>query len=238
MTNEQWSALTHDLKLPRVARKPIEDEIDRYRSSAEFDKFAKAHARNKPQPSQSKKKLERAASLAAKLLDILDSFDKEWAAYDALVDPAVSEACLADANKWPEGPWGDSIISPPLECPEGRRPDEYAMSLLCEHRAHLAALCDRFRNAAAKFPVVSKWPVLRKKAGRDPSAARELINRVSKIVRAHTGRPLSKGKPQLNFACTLGDFVNPRIGPGSIKEAIENLEREPRLASKKILKPG
>jgi hypothetical protein len=220
MTDAQWSQLTRHLKLPTAARDAIECELELYQSYAEF----KAQARRQPPPHQAKKKLERAAQLAAKLLDIFDSLDKVHAAYDVLVDPTVSEACVSDESERPEGPWGHSMVRhPPLKCPEGKSPNEHAMALLCDHRAHLAALGDRFWNAATKFPAVKKH-----KERSYPSPVRNLIRAVNKIVRVHTGRPLSKQKPRLNFARCLGRIAYPRIGPGPIREAIENLKNPSR----------
>ena len=90
-------------------------------------------------------------------------------------------------------------------------------SLATIHRhAHLTALYDRFRIAAETFAIKGK-------SGSDPSDVRELLTRVSKIVETHTGKPLSKGKAETEFARTFCKLADPQIGPGTIKLALENL---------------
>ena len=69
MTNEQWSDVTRYLKLPETARKPLEEQLEGYQSRELL--FEVAGAEPDLRPSDVKKKLERAASLAGELLDIL-----------------------------------------------------------------------------------------------------------------------------------------------------------------------
>jgi len=216
MTNEQWSNLTHQLKLPDAARMPIEEELDLFQRRAMLVEFAAAEP--DPRPSDVKQEFVRGASLAGELLDILESLKST--AYHALVDPAISEACLAIAEQR-EALWGNSstmLLKPLLECPERQN---LAMS---QHHAHLTALYDRFTVAAKTFAIKGK-------PGKNPDRTRELINRVSKIVETHSGKPLSKGKRQTDFAHKFCKLADPRIGPGSIKLALENLESESSATS-------
>jgi hypothetical protein len=214
MTDEQWSDLTHRLKLPDAARRPIEAELRRYRSPMGLNEFAGAEA--DPRPSDVKRKLERGASLAGELLDTLESL--KTMAYDALIDPAVSEACLTIAEQR-EVLWGNSstmLLKPPLECPEGQNLDRYASMAMIHHHAHLTALYDRFTIAGETFAIKGK-------SGRDPSDVRALLKRVSEIVETHTGKPLSKGKPETDFARKFCKIADPQIGPGTMQLALENL---------------
>jgi hypothetical protein len=65
MTDEQWSDLTYRLKLPDVARGPIENELDLYRRVA--DSAASP-------PSETRENLERAANTADRLLGLIEGF--------------------------------------------------------------------------------------------------------------------------------------------------------------------
>jgi hypothetical protein len=211
MTNEQWSNVTRHLKLPHTARKPLEVQLESYQLREIL-----AGPEPDPRPSDVKKKLERAASLAGELLDILEGV--KTLGYDALIDPAVSEACLAIA-KQREALWGNSstmLLQPPLECPEGQNPDMYALMAMTQHHAHLTALYDRFTIAAETFASKGK-------SGSDPSDVRALLMRVSEIVETHTGKPLSKGKRETDFAREFCKLADPQIGRGTIQLALENL---------------
>jgi hypothetical protein len=228
MTNEQWSDVTRYLKLPDAARKPLEEQIASYRSRDIFSEFGSG-AEPDPRPSDVKKKLERAASLAGELLDILEGV--KTLGYDVLISPAVSEACF-DVAKRREALWGNSstlIFYPPLECPEGESADRSASIAMIHHHAHLTALYDRFSIAAETFAIKGK-------PGSDPSDVRALLKRVSEIVETHTGKALSKGKPETDFARKFCELADPQIGPGAIKLALENLRA--RIAAKKSSNPG
>jgi hypothetical protein len=166
--------------------------------------------------------------VASELLDILK--DVETTGYRVLTDPAVSEACLA-AAKERQGAWGNSstmLLQTELECPEGQNPARSASVAMVYHHAHLTALYDRFRIAAKTFAIKGK-------SGSDPSDVRALLKRVSDIVETHTGKALSKGKPETDFAREFCKLADPQIGSGSIKLALENLRA--RIAAEKILKP-
>jgi hypothetical protein len=63
------------------------------------------------------------------------------------------------------------------------------------------------------------------KTGKDAGNVRAFVRRVSQIIEAHTGEPLSRGKRQLDFAEKLGGLAEPTIDLGSITEAIRNLHR-------------
>jgi hypothetical protein len=93
----------------------------------------------------------------------------------------------------------------------------YANFLMMNHHAHLTGLYDRFSSAAKTFTVKGK-------PGKNSSPVRELVRRISKIVEIHTGKPLSKGKRQIDFAQKFCKLADPDIGPGSIKLAIETLD--------------
>jgi hypothetical protein len=210
MTDEQWSGLTRHLRLPDTARMPIARELDWYRRLADLAAFAGAGP--DPRPSEIRQKLERGASLAGELLDILESLGT--LGYHALIDPAVSEACLAIADQR-EALLGDSstlLLSDGLERPEEEEPN----IVLLLHHAHLTALHDRFSVAAEKFGVKGK-------PGHDPTDVRALLKRVSDIIQSHTGKPLSKGKRETHFAHKFCELADPEIGPGTIKLALENL---------------
>src|ERR1700682_2908352 len=178
MTNEQWSDVTRYLKLPDTARKPLEEQLESYRSRdilPSFANFAGAGAEPDPRPSDVKKKLERAASLAGELLDILEGV--KTLGFDALIDPAVSEASFEIA-KGREALWGNSstmLLQTQLEYPEGQSPAISALIAVIHHHAHLPALYARLSIAAETFAIKGK-------SGRDPSDVRELLTRVSKIV--------------------------------------------------------
>jgi hypothetical protein len=65
MTDDDWSNLTHWLKLPDAARHPIENELDLYRRVAESAASP---------PSETRKKLEHAASAVDKVLELIEGF--------------------------------------------------------------------------------------------------------------------------------------------------------------------
>jgi hypothetical protein len=230
MTNEQWCDLTRWLKLPEAARSAIEAALNSHEMLTSLKEFATGGAKTRPsetkkkRPSEAKKKLQRSASLAGELLDILENL--ESIAYDALIDPAVTEACVAIAKRREAVTGNSSIIVPRLENPEVQ---EFmrALHAMAHHHGHLTALHDRLTIAAETFAMKGK-------TGSDTTGIRNLLRRVSEIVETHTGKPLSKGKRELDFACKLGELAYPPIGRGSIKEAIENLE--PGLARKRRAK--
>jgi hypothetical protein len=227
MTNEQWSDVTRHLKLPDTARKPLEEQLESYQSREMLLKFAGAEP--DPRPSDVKKKLERGASLAGELLDILESVKTQG--YDALIDPAVSEACF-DIAKRRDALWGNSstlLLNPPLECPDGETPDMSATMAMIHHHAHLTSLYDRFRISAETFAIKGK-------SGSDPSDVRELLKRVSEIVETHTGKPLSKGKAETDFARKFCKLADPQIGPGTIQLALENLRA--KIVAENSSNPG
>lgn len=63
----------------------------------------------------------RAAKLASELLDVLDSL--ESISYGALLEPVVSEACMAIAKK---REWEGKVLTLPLEHPSGEDPQSAA----------------------------------------------------------------------------------------------------------------
>jgi hypothetical protein len=220
MTNEQWSDVTRYLKLPETARKPLEEQLEGYQSRELL--FEVAGAEPDPRPSDVKKKLERAASLAGELLDILEGITT--LGYDALIDPAVSESCF-DIAKRREALSGNSstlFLNTLLE-------DVSASMAMIHHHAHLTALYDRFRISAETFAIKGK-------SGSDPSDVRELLKRVSEIVETHTGKPLSKGKAETDFAREFCKLADPQIGPGTIQLALENLRA--RIVAESSSNPG
>jgi hypothetical protein len=109
----------------------------------------------------------------------------------------------------------------------GATPRLDALKLLADQSGRVAALRDRLTTAASKI----------EKGKRDAGNQRALVSRVNQVIVAHTGRPLSKAKEDLHFACKLGELAKPAVGPGSIKEAIENLV-EPNLAFEKVANSG
>lgn len=214
MTNEEWSRLTRHLKVPGAAREALEKQIQGYQSRNMLSEINGAEP--DPRPSDVKKKLERGAALAGELLDILE--DVKTLGYRALLDPAVSEDCLAAARQR-EAAWGNSstmLLKTQLARPERQSPLMSASVAMIYHHAHLTALCDRFRIAAETFAIKGK-------SGSDPSDVRALLKRVSEIVETHTGKALSKGKPETDFAREFCKLADPQIGPGAIKLALENL---------------
>lgn len=227
MTNEEWSRLTRQLKVPGAARESLEEQIQNYQSRNMLFEFAGAEP--DPRPSDVKKKLERGAALAGELLDILEGV--KTLGYRVLIDPAVSKACLAAARQR-QTAWGNSstmLLQTQLECPEGQSPVRSASVAMIYHHAHLTALYDRFRIAAETFAIKGK-------PGSDPSDVRALLKRVSKIVKTHTGKALSKGKRETDFAREFCKLADPKIGSGAIKLALENLRA--RIAAKKSSNPS
>ena len=225
MTDEQWSDLTYWLKLPDAARMPIEKELNLYQRRAALTDFAGG----KPQrPSETKKKLERATSLASELLCVIETFEAEEIA--ALTDPAVSAACSALSEQREQTLDPASVMTPPIKWPVGAEPRIYAAFNLFHHNAHLAALHERLATASVK--------IRRGKTGSDPSSVRALFERISEIVETHTGQPLSKGKLENDFAEKLGSkLAAPPISVGSIKGAIESLSQE-KLSSEDTANSG
>jgi hypothetical protein len=228
MTDKDWAKLTLHLRLPAETRKPIEAELDLY------SRFAAATA---SPPSKTKKKLEHAAGLTSELLRVIERFGPDE--YHALVECTDKSVALSDmdvalaakvnafADRPHENQHADAIyamlaraafvaVTPRLD----------SLKLLADQRVQLAALRDRMMRAAVRIDRGKK----------DAGNARALVKRVSHIIEAQTGSPLSKAKPELHFACVLGSLARPTIGPGSIKEAIENLE--PKLASENLPNPG
>ena len=65
MITDEWSKLTFRLRLPDAARQPIENELDIYR------RFAQSAA---SPPSETRKKLEYAASAVGKVLELIEGF--------------------------------------------------------------------------------------------------------------------------------------------------------------------
>lgn len=210
-------------EVPGAARESLEKQIQNYRSRNML--FELTGAEPDPRPSDVKRKLERGAALAGELLDILD--DVKTLGYRVLLDPAVSEACLAAARQ--RGNSITMLLQTELECPEGQSPVRSASVAIIYHHAHLTALYDRFRIAAETFAIKGK-------SGSDPSDVRALLKRVSEIVETHTGKALSKGKPETDFAREFCKLTDPQIGSGAIKLALENLRA--RIAAEKSSNPG
>lgn len=150
----------------------------------------------------------RAAKLASELLDVLESL--ESVSYGALLEPAVSEACLAVAK---EREWEGKVLTLPLECPVGEDPALAAISRMVNHRAHLVALHDRLYITATRFKVKGK-------PGRTTGDALEFLSRASVLVKTHLGKPLNKGKRESHFARTLCRLAGINSGVAS---ALENL---------------
>jgi hypothetical protein len=227
MTNKEWSRLTLYLKVPGAAREALEEQIQGYQSRNRLSEIGGAEP--DPRPSDVKKKLERGAALAGELLNIVE--DLKTLGYRALLDPAVSEGCVSAARQR-EAAWGNSstmLLQTLLECPERQSPVVSASVTMIYHHAHLTALWDRFRIAAETFATKGK-------SGNDPSDVRALLKRVSEIVETHTGKALSKGKPEIDFAREFCKLADPQIGPGAIKLALENLRA--RITAKKSSNPG
>jgi hypothetical protein len=216
MTEGQWTKLTLHRKLPAEIRKPIEAELDLYGS------FADAMA---SPPSETKENLEHAAELARNLLKAIERFGPDehralvgnsdsvaLSDLDGDVPLAVEVRTLIDRPR--ENQDVDAMYAVPARAAfVATTPRLDLLKLLADHRIHLAALRDRMLRAAATI----------EKGKRDASNVRAFVKRVSQIIEAHGG-PLTKAKPDLHFAYELGKLARPTIGPGSIKEAIENLE--------------
>lgn len=185
MTSDDWKKLTRHRRLPDEARQPIEAELDIY------NRFAKAAGQP---PSATRTNLARAAKLASKLLDAIESFGADE--HYALV-------------KF-----------------DSRTPQLDSHKLTVDQIGRLSALRDRLTFAATRI----------RKGKKDATNQRALLNRVNQVVVAQTGRPLSKAKKDLLFAYKLGELARPAIGPGAIREAIENLK--PKSASKKMANSG
>jgi hypothetical protein len=87
-----------------------------------LEEFACA-SKEKARPSD-EKKTDAGSETRERLLDVLDSL--ETVSYDALVEPAVSEACLAVAK---ERGWDGKVLTLPFECPVGEDLELAAISL-------------------------------------------------------------------------------------------------------------
>lgn len=227
MTDQEWAELTLYRKLPAEVRKPIEAELDLYR------RFANAMT---PPPSETKENLEHAAELASRLLKVIERFGPDE--QRALV-PRSDSVALSDLEAMcavPKSvitstpglvilldPAGEHDVAPASLVTNTTRLD--ALKRLTEHRLRLTALLDEMMRAAASI----------ERGKRDASNVRALVKRVSEILEPHGG-PLTKAKPNLRFAEQLGKLADPKIGRGSMKEAIESLE--PELAPESPDNPG
>jgi hypothetical protein len=92
-----------------------------------------------------------------------------------------------------------------------------ALRSLDDKHKQVTALRDQMLMAATRIG--------QGKTGKDAGNVRAFVRRVSQIIEAHTGEPLSRGKRQLDFAEKLGRLAEPHIDSGSIVEAIRNLQR-------------
>jgi hypothetical protein len=229
MTDEQWSVLTRWLKVPNVARQPIENELDIY------SRFAYATA---TPPSETRQNLERATQLASRLLEVIEGFGPEE--HRALAE-SIESAAISDISALPIAPEVQLLVDRPRKDRDdqmwivpapapivGLTPRLDAVKLLADQHAQLTALRNRMATAAAKIG--------RGKTGSDPGNVRALLKRVSEIIETHMGKPLSKGKREFDFAGALCNLADPQISPSSIKTAIENLA--PKLASEKSANSG
>jgi hypothetical protein len=201
MTDEQWSTLTAWLKVPAAARAPIENELDLYR------RFADAVA---SPPSETKKKLERAAALASELLGTIEDFGPEE--HNALCTIRPITVTLPEDVEVTEQVATE--LAPLIGRP-GTISRLNAFKLLAEQHAQVTALRDSMTTAAARLG--------RGKTGSDATNVRALVRRVSEIVETHIGMPLGKGKREFNFALQLCKLADPHISVGSTKGAIESL---------------
>ncbi len=207
MTDEQWSTLTTWLKVPSEARAAVENELDLYARVAA--------AGIAPRPSDVKSKLEHAAGLASKLLEAMEEFGLEE--HDALcASQPVTVGSESDASELARLV-GRSRATPRRE----------ALKLLAEQQAQLLSIRDGLTIAAGT--------VVRGKT-RDASNARALVRRVSEIVEAHTGKPLSRGSKELDFARKFGELADPPISFSSVNEAVKTLA--PKLASENSANSG
>lgn len=229
MTDEEWAKLTLHRKLPAEVRKPIEAELDIY------GRFATATA---SPPSETKENLEHAAALASKLLKVIERFgpdehrsliectDQSAAVSDIDVDVVIAPEVQALIDE-PQNDQDAMYVVPARAAFVAATPRLDALKLLVEQQSQVAALRDRMMRAAARI----------ERGKRDAGNVRALVKRVSQIISAHGG-PLTKAKPDLHFAYELGEIARPKIGRGSMKEAIEHLGAEPKLALENSANPG
>jgi hypothetical protein len=96
----------------------------------------------------------------------------------------------------------------------GATPRRDALDLLADQRAQVTRLRDWMVIAAARIE--------KGKTGSDAGNLRAFLKRVGKIVEGHTGAPLSKSKPDLDFAKNLGKLADPQFSIYSAKGAIES----------------
>jgi hypothetical protein len=240
LSDSQWEAIQKTGELPDGAREQIEAVV------ALYSTVQRATAAQ-PRAAQIRRELLRIAGLAEKLLapfinakahsrGMLHGKLDEVAVYKIVsgMEPAMLATLMSPAlNLGGEDGSAGAATRRRLEV---RTPD--TLKLLCQHLSAIERLRCWFEVAAASLPAESPG------AHRAAENHLWLVGQLDAILAQHTGREgrhISRSnKDELQtFVDSCFAVVDPNVGPGSVKKAIEayaRLNPRPRRARAQITK--